>query len=723
MTNKRVIKAAAKQVQSTIALVADVVIEAAAGEGESAKLPSFSVQAYNGGPLMVKNYELPVIIDLKGMETAKSITANLHHEKNQIVGHVTDKQNDGRKLLLAGIVSGTGAAAQEFLGNASNGYPWQASVEALPTSKPVLIAAGRSVEVNGQTFQGPVLVARKSKLFGVAFLPRGADEGTSVTIAASAADSSKEIEMEFAKWIEAMGFDPAELTDKQKAALQQRYDAEVKAAADNGKDIKAEGESLVPTFDADDIKAAASDHLASLEAIFAEHEGEVKADKFAEIRAEATKAAKELKVKAMKERWLAPRYEAELIRAAAQTELKLVRAERPSGPAIHSSSRIEASNEVIEAALCQTLNVPDYEKAFDEKTLEAAHKNFRRMGLQQAIIMAAAANGHQLHQGERLNDGNLRTVLRHAFAPIEAAFSTVSLPGIFSNVANKELLAGYMEEDQTWREIAQIRTVTDFKAVTSYRLLDNMEYEELAKGGEIKHGSVGEESYTRQARTYAKMFSLDRVDIINDDLGAFEDLRNRLGRGAAKKFNNLFWAEFMDNSSFFTSARANYITGATTDLGTDGVGLQAGITAFRKLRSPSADGEKRLGPVVGGRAEILLVPPELEFNAQKLHQNTNIGGGTTVANANIHAGKYRPVVCDWLSDSDFTGNSSTAWYLLRAPSNMAAVVVSFLNGMQTPTVESADADFNMLGIQFRGYHDFGVDQAEYLCGIKSKGAA
>ena len=76
-----------------------------------------------------------------------------------------------------------------------------------------------------------------------------------------------------------------------------------------------------------------------------------------------------------------------------------------------------------------------------------------------------------------------------------------------------------------------------------------------------------------------------------------------------------------------------------------------------------------------------------------------------------------------LEDSAYTGNSATAWYLLADPGYLATVNVSFLNGQQTPTVESADADFNTLGIQFRGYHDFGVDFAEYLGGVKSKGAA
>lgn len=54
---------------------------------------------------------------------------------------------------------------------------------------------------------------------------------------------------------------------------------------------------------------------------------------------------------------------------------------------------------------------------------------------------------------------------------------------------------------------------------------------------------------------------------------------------------------------------------------------------------------------------------------------------------------------------------------------MKPVVTSFLNGQRSPTVESADADFNTLGIQFRGYHDFGCSQSEFLAGIKSKGAA
>ena len=36
------------------------------------------------------------------------------------------------------------------------------------------------------------------------------------------------------------------------------------------------------------------------------------------------------------------------------------------------------------------------------------------------------------------------------------------------------------------------------------------------------------------------------------------------------------------------------------------------------------------------------------------------------------------------------------------------IEVAFLNGNESPTIETAEADFNVLCVQMRGYHDFGV---------------
>lgn len=396
-------------------------------------------------------------------------------------------------------------------------------------------------------------------------------------------------------------------------------------------------------------------------------------------------------------------------------------------------------NEAIEAAMQMQMGRP-VEKTYRPEVLQAAHESFKDIGLQGAIMLAAIQNGYPGRPGEKVTRSNFLSVIRHAKGldgnGLMASSSTIGMSGILGNVANKEIVAGYMEEDDSWRQIAAIKSVSNFQQVTTYRMLDDMEFEELGPNGKIKHGTAGEESYTRQVKTYAKMFGVSRKNIIDDDLGAFDDVRTRIGRGQGKKLSKVFWTAFMSAlGTLFTTARTNYISGATTNLGTDGVGLGLGVLNFRKMTSPngvaptSADGGKRVnantqnpvGANPGGRPEILLVPPELETNAEILHKNQNLGsvGNST---ANIHANKYRPVVAWQLSNASYSGYSATHWFLLNNPAFLAAMVVSFLNGQQTPTVEEQPGDFDELCYLWRAYGDFGCDTAEYLAGTMSKGA-
>jgi hypothetical protein len=90
------------------------------------------------------------------------------------------------------------------------------------------------------------------------------------------------------------------------------------------------------------------------------------------------------------------------------------------------------------------------------------------------------------------------------------------------------------------------------------------------------------------------MLGLTRNQIINDDLGAFDDIRTRLGSRGREEVSNVFWTAFMDNSAFFTSRNTNYISGSTTNLGTDGVGLGLGSRPAADDQ-PGADGTKRVG--------------------------------------------------------------------------------------------------------------------------------
>lgn len=690
---------------------------------EGSKPRRFSMLAYSGGILPVEGFEHPVVVDLSGLEILGDIPILIDHTKSveATLGLTDTIENDGRSLRLSGRITGQSGIANQVLAQADAGQQWQASIGAR-TIETEDIPAGKAVSVNGQTFVGPVIVARKAVLRETSVLPMGADTSTQVNLAAMAAGilTKGAALMSFEEWIASLGLEVAVLSPEDQAALQLAYESKqapspvtaptaVAAVPVAAAETPPEEEKPMANANAkNDIEAALTASRKALAAQFR---------KSAEIQAKAA-GFPEIIATAIDQDWSIDKVELEVLK-----KKQLSSTTRPTSFTAAQSSP-ENMPQVLEAALCVTRRQKDVEKQFDDKTLQAAHTQFRRgAGLQQIMLMAAAANGMTMSPGMRVTTGNIREVLSYCCPDgrqIQAAFSALSLPGILSNVANKEILEGYMEEDAVWREIAQTKSVSDFKTVTSYRMLDNMEYEELGPGGQIKHGTTGEESFTRSVNTYAKMFALTRTDIINDDLGAFDDLRDRVGRGGAIKLNDLFWTTFLGNlATIFTAARTNYISGSTTNLGTDGVGLGLGQKAWRQRTSPTADGSKRLS----GMAKYILVPPELETIADALYAARNVAS-VKVSDVNTFANKYQPIVANQLSDSSYSGYSTTAWYLLGDKSRGTPVVVSFLNGQETPAVESADADFNTLGIQFRGYHDFGCDMGDgYMNAVMSKGAA
>lgn len=627
-----------------------------AADGDSTKPARFSMVAYTGAAMRV-GWGNPVVVDISGIKAgSEKLPVLRQHDSERIVGHVDTVEISQQRLKVSGIMSGADEESNKVIAAARKGFPWQASIGAVP-EKTEHIDAGQTVKVNGRNFTGPITVVRAATLREISFVSLGADGATSATVAAS--------------------FKGENMSEENKVEAPKAAESTINAGAEVA---KLRAELAAESARAAAIHAACKDHPL--------------------IAAEAVANG-----------WTADKAEKKVLEA----KLEELRASRPTPPAGHVKSE-NLDSKVLEAAICMGRG-HDVEKDYKPEVLEAAHKH-RNVGIQQLLLMAAAQNGYSAGPGARVHAGNVREVFEHAFLRA-SGFSTVSLPNMLGNVANKEALMGYMEEDMSWKEVSRTRSVSNFHAVNLYRMLDDMSYALVPPAGNLTHGTVSEETYTAQADTYGRMFSLTRRDIINDDMGILDDIRARLGRGAAQKFNDVFWTEFMSNAStFWTLARTNYIEGSTTNLGTDGVGLGLGVKAFRQMVSTTADGSKR----IGGRPEILLVPPELEAVADNLYANRNLGN-VKVADANIYAGKYRPVVSPWLSDSTVTGYSTTAWFLLRNPSVAAAVVVSFLNGQMAPTVESADADFSTLGIQFRGYHDFGVDQADYLCGVKSKGAA
>jgi hypothetical protein len=76
-----------------------------------------------------------------------------------------------------------------------------------------------------------------------------------------------------------------------------------------------------------------------------------------------------------------------------------------------------------------------------------------------------------------------------------------------------------------------------------------------------------------------------------------------------------------------------------------------------------------------------------------------------------------------MSNANYTGYSAAAWYMIADPAVLPVIEIVALNGRVEPTVESADAEFNTLGVQMRGYCDIGVELQEYRGGVRADGGA
>jgi hypothetical protein len=94
-----------------------------------------------------------------------------------------------------------------------------------------------------------------------------------------------------------------------------------------------------------------------------------------------------------------------------------------------------------------------------------------------------------------------------------------------------------------------------------------------------------------------------------------------------------------------------------------------------------------------------------------------------IPDGNPFAGLLEVAVSPYLGATiGLTGNSDTAWYVLAGPGDFSVVEVAFLNGRNTPTIETGDMDFNMLGLVQRCILDFGIAFLEPKGGVKSAGA-
>ena len=634
-------------------------------EASAGTRPRVAGTAYTGGGMRLPGWRHPVVVDLSGMEIPETVPLLTNHENrtDARVGMVRAKVAGG-SLEIEGDIVSDGEAASGIVAQCKAGADWQLSIGA-DVRESELVKADR--EVNGQTATAPFYLVSKSVLREVSVVAVGADQSTRMRVSAS-------FNMMHPEHVKGEDMEENKNTPVAATAAKPLDQNDIEEAA------KAAAEGAV-TAERSRVSAIA----------------DICKGEFPEIEREAVKCG-----------WTPQETTAKVLAA--------LRAARPAaGVNVIVRDRPEGAEmkATIEAALCLRGGIsPDtLEKSYGAKTVEAGGK---AMDMPLKEVLHACLDMEGIAHGRTVDNETIR-----------AAFSTVSLPGILSNVANKKLLDSYRAQPVIAQRLCTSGDLSDFKESERFRLTDVGDLLPVAPDGEIKEGGISEEAAKNQIDTYGKKFCLTRKMIINDDLGGFMRVPAAMGNRAARLIDQLFFARLLknpaqpDGKALFSAAHKNLLTGASSALSAES--LKKAIQIF--LDQTDSDGQP-----ISVEPRILLVPTALKHLAIELTKGATLvvaGSADKVVPAlNVLADENLQVVSSpYLANAAYDGASAAAWYLFGQPGQVDTFEIGYLAGRRTPTVERGETDFNTLGLWFRVYFDVGVREQDHRGMVKANGQA
>lgn len=281
------------------------------------------------------------------------------------------------------------------------------------------------------------------------------------------------------------------------------------------------------------------------------------------------------------------------------------------------------------------------------------------------------------------------------------AVTTSDFPQLFGQVLDREVLARYKVAVADWKAYFRIKTLTDFRTVRRSRVVgsDNR-LPEVTEKGEYLVGEVLDCYDEYSLSKYGRQFDISWESTINDDMGAFEDIPERMANAAIRTEAFNATGTFVAATGPHTSLFGDTIEDCgqdVTNLGTLPLTI-ANLEATLELMAAQTDPN---GEPILVRGHHLVVPPALEFTARQILTSTfkqwvelgGAGGPLPFPTSNVvsqvglilHVDPYIPVI-------DVSGNQATTWYLFGDPPQGAAMEFGYLRGHETPEICMKSSD-------------------------------
>ncbi|HEK0622968.1 peptidase S14 [Proteus mirabilis] len=286
--------------------------------------------------------------------------------------------------------------------------------------------------------------------------------------------------------------------------------------------------------------------------------------------------------------------------------------------------------------------------------------------------------------------------------------STSDFGNILLDVANKAILLGWEENDETFEKWTKKGQLSDFKTAHRVGLGAFPSLRQVHEGAEYKYVTLDDKGETIALATYGELFSITRQAIINDDMNMLTDVPMKFGRAAKATVGDLVYAVLIDNEkmsdkkALFSTDHKNMLTG-----GMDVETISAGRTAMRQQK----EGERTLNI----RPAFMLVPTTLETQAIQVVKSGSVKG------ADVNANIINPVrdLAEIIAEPRLDDASEKDWYMASRQGS-DTIEVAYLNGIDVPYIDQLEG-FTSDGVTTKVRIDAGVAPVDYRGLLKVTG--
>lgn len=305
-------------------------------------------------------------------------------------------------------------------------------------------------------------------------------------------------------------------------------------------------------------------------------------------------------------------------------------------------------------------------------------------------------------RGERVAFMSREDVIKRAM------HTTSDFPNLLTGSGNRVLSAAYEAAPNPLKLIARQTTLPDFRAKSVLRLGEFGPLLPVTEHGEITATTRAETKEGYSLTTFARLFSISRQALINDDLGAFADWNAAMGRAAAETEAQQLAALLItnpvmsqDGKRLFSADHGNLGgTGGNPDID----GLTNARTAMRT--QVGVDGKTP----INATPKYLVVSPVLETRAEQLLATI---AAATLDTSNPFSGRLTLLVEPRLPPG--------AWYVFADPASLTVLEYAYLTSAPGPQLASREG-WDVLGMEFRCVLDFGCGAIDWRGAFKNPGA-